>query len=583
MGNKRMHFKVSVVALAAVLGMTAVAGEITDRFVYVDGHFGDPKRMEDVRKVARTAAANGYTGLVIQGDIQYAWRFNEAQREELGKLKRVCDEVGIEIIPAVWSIGYGGLSAADPNLAEGIPCRDIPYAVSADGRKAVYESASADVPCLDGGFENAKDLGDGRFKVSGLDFAEKPGEISFIDRRVKHSGNASLRFECSATDPKHRHARAQATLKIKPYSRYVIGMWWKTEGVNPVWALQATYYNVAKPGEGGGMVRQLSFTNPRIGSTGDWTYMTSDLSSLEYDRINLWFGSWGAKEGRFWVDDISIRVAGLENVIRREGCPFEVKGAANGIVYEEGRDYAPVPPMGAEQRKMPRENGSIVLSIQAGSRIRPGEKLLVSGYRQHLVGSSQNVACMSVPRLYELIDRSAACLAETVRPKRWFLPLDEIRAGGNCTLCADPRHGMPDLFVNCVTRMRGTIRKYTPEAKIYMWGDMLNPKMNGKAVQLMCKGSFEGSIDRIPKDIVIMHWGEETKDALRYFRGHGFETARSLSAVNGELTEKKSAALLEHFAAVRADPNCHAVMYTSWSDDYRNLARFAELSRKGGK
>ena len=48
-----------------------------------------------------------------------------------------------------------------------------------------------------------------------------------------------------------------------------------------------------------------------------------------------------------------------------------------------------------------------------------------------------------------------------------------------------------------------------------------------------------------------------------------------MTAVAGEI--------MEHFAAVRADPNCHAVMYTSWSDDYRNLARFAELSRKGGK
>ena len=567
------------VAIVAALGLTAVAGEITDRFVYVDCHFGNQKRMEDVRKLARTAAANGYTGLVIQGDIQYAWRFNEAQREELGKLKRVCDEVGIEIIPAVWSIGYGGLSYADPNLAEGIPCRDIPYAASADGRRAVYESASADVPRLDGGFEDVKDLGNGRFKVSGLNFTEKQGSISFLDREVRHSGRASLRFECAATDPKRRHARAKATLKVKPYSRYVIGMWWKTEGLNPAWALQSTFYSVSKPGEAGKDVRQLSFANPRIGSTGDWTYMASDLSTLDYDRIDFWFGSWGAKEGRFWVDDVSLRIAGLESVIRREGCPFEVKGAANGIVYEEGRDYAPVPPMGAAQRKMPRENGSIVLSLPAGSRIRPGEKLLVSGYRQHLMKGCQINACMSVPRLYELVDKSAACLAEILRPKKWFLPLDEIRAGGSCTLCADPRHSMADIFVNCVTRLHGTIRNYVPEAKIYMWGDLLDPKMNGKSVPMMCKGSFEGSIDRIPKDIVIMHWGGATKETLRYFREHGFETARSLAGNDGELTEKKTAALLENFAVVRADPNCHTVMYTTWSEDYRNLVRFAELSR----
>lgn len=572
--------KVSVAALAAMLGMAVVAGEITDRFVYTNCDLCNPRRMAGLCDLARKAAASGYTGLVVQGDIQYAFHFGETQRKELRKLKKVCDEVGIEIIPAVWSIGYGAMLYADPNLAEGIPCRDIPYVASADGSKAVYAAEPSDANSFDGGIEQARELGDGKFKLPGFDFTEKPGEITFVDRKVKHSGDASLRFECAPTDPKDPQARARIELKVKPYSRYLIGMWWKTEDLNPSWGLQATYYTVPKPGEVDGMTRHLSFTNPRIGATGDWTYMTSELSTLEYDRIQMWFGSWKSRQGRLWVDDITIRIAGLEDVIRREGCPFEVKGAANGTVYEEGRDYATVPPMGKAQQAMPRENGSIVLTLPKGSRIRPGEKLLVSGYRRHVMkGNSQINSCMSAPRLYELVDESAKCLTEIVRPKKWFLPQDEIRAGGSCTLCADPKHTMADLFVNCVNRMHATIRKCTPEAKIYMWGDQLDPNMNGKVVPMMCKGSFAGSIDRIPKDIVIMHWGGKVPETLKYFREHGFETARSIAAFDGKWTEKKAAAALENLAAVRADPNCHAVMFTTWSGDYGNLGKFAELCK----
>ena len=575
-----MQGKTLVAALAATLGLAAAAGEITDRFVYTNCDLCNPKRMAGLCDLARKAAASGYTGLVVQGDIQYAFHFGEAQRRELRKFKQVCDEVGIEIVPAVWSIGYGAMLYADPNVAEGIPCRDIPYVASADGAKAVYAAEPANVNDFDGGFERAKDLGGGKFTLPGFDFTEKPGTITFIDRDVKHSGKASLRFECAPTDPKDPQARARVELKVKPYSRYLIGMWWKTEDLDPSWGLQATYYTVPKPGEVDGMTQHLSFTNPRIGATGDWTYMPSELSTLGHDRIQLWFGSWKSRQGRVWVDDITVRLAGLEDVIRREGCPFEVKGAANGVVYEEGRDYAAVPPMGKAQQAMPRENGSIVLTLPKGSRIRPGERLLVSGCRKHVMkGNSQVNSCMSSPRLYELVDESAKCLAEIVRPKKWFLPQDEIRAGGSCTLCADPKHSMADLFVNCVNRMHATIRKYTPEAKIYMWGDQLDPNMNGKVVPMMCKGSFAGSIDRIPKDIVIMHWGGKVPETLKYFREHGFATARSIAAFDGAWTDKKTEVARKTVADVKADPGCQAVMFTTWSGDYGNLARFAEFCK----
>ena len=443
-----------------------------------------------------------------------------------------------------------------------------------------YEPEPEDGSQFDGGIERAKDLGNGRFALPGFGFTEKPGVISFVDREVKRSGAASLRFECAPTDPEHPLARARIELKVKPYTRYQVGMWWKTEGMDRTWGLQATYYTVPKKGEANGRAQQLTFTNPRIAETADWTYMTSDLSSLAYDRIQLWFGSWKSRQGRFWIDDITVRVAGLDDVLRREGCPFEVKGAASGVVYEEGRDYAPVPPMGKAQRALPRENGSIVLALPAGSRIRPGERLQVSCYRRHrMKGNSQVNVCMSAPRLYELVDESAKCLAEIVRPKKWFLPQDEIRAGGSCALCADPRRSMADLFANCVGRMHATIRRYTPGAKIYMWGDQIDPNMNGKVVPMMCKGSFAGSVDRIPKDIVVMHWGGRVPETLEYFREKGFETARSISGLDGQWDAKKAETARRNISAAKGDPNCHAVMFTTWTGDYSNLPRLAEFCK----
>ena len=192
--------RAAFVALALHAALTSFGGEITDRFVYTGCDLCNSQKMAGLRELARKAATSGYTGLVVQGDIQYAFRFGERQRDELRELKRVCDEVGIEIVPAVWSIGYAAMLEVDPNLAEGVPCRDIPYAVAEDGRRAVYEPEPEDGSQFDGGIERAKDLGNGRFALPGFGFTEKPGVISFVDREVKRSGAASLRFECAPTD-----------------------------------------------------------------------------------------------------------------------------------------------------------------------------------------------------------------------------------------------------------------------------------------------------------------------------------------------------------------------------------------------
>lgn len=87
--------RAAFVALALHAALTSFGGEITDRFVYTGCDLCNSQKMAGLRELARKAAASGYTGLVVQGDIQYAFRFGERQRDELRELKRVCDEVGL--------------------------------------------------------------------------------------------------------------------------------------------------------------------------------------------------------------------------------------------------------------------------------------------------------------------------------------------------------------------------------------------------------------------------------------------------------------------------------------------------------
>jgi hypothetical protein len=485
----------------------------------------------------------------------------------------------MDLIPELWSIGSGAMLHAHPNIAAGLPVFYVPYVASADGRKATF-TPSGESALPNGDLEECEMGSDGRrFRLAGW-FAEEPGVISFIDKDVKFSGKQSLRFELAESgkrkDPQARLSRA---IKVKPNRRYRVSARLKTEGLDNTYGFQITIYTRPGKGEREGFTRQLTMNRPRIKATNDWMEMTAEISTLDYTELSLYLGSWHARAGRFWLDDVRLEEIGIDRALRRPGCPFTVKDAATGMTYKEGRDYSEVPPLKKGQEKMPRENGSIVLSLPAGTRIKPGAKLLVSGYASHRMKSDSQVStCMSEPELYRLFEQSAAGIEAAIHPRKWFLPLDEVRAGGTCAACRAKNTDMAHIFGDCVTKQREIIRRVSPKATVYMWGDQLDPRMNARDGMYMCRGSFAGSVDLVPKDIVVMHWGGKLEESLRFFREKGFRTARSRS-IDGRWANGTPAVVTDDYRIACEDPGCQGFMYTTWRGDYsqEKLEAFGRL------
>ena len=45
------------------------------------------------------------------------------------------------------------------------------------------------------------------------------------------------------------------------------------------------------------------------------------FNSLDDTAVRVYVGTWGARKGRVWWDDIEFEEVGLLNVLRRPGCP----------------------------------------------------------------------------------------------------------------------------------------------------------------------------------------------------------------------------------------------------------------------
>src|SRR5262245_1280430 len=124
---------VAALCLAAGLPVRAdgPAPAYRDRWAYVMTNLQVEKQADDLVRLIERAAGAGYNGVVLAD-----YKLNILDRvpghyfKNLGRVKEAARAAKVEIIPAVFPIGYSsGLLAQDPNLAEGLPVEDAPFVV----------------------------------------------------------------------------------------------------------------------------------------------------------------------------------------------------------------------------------------------------------------------------------------------------------------------------------------------------------------------------------------------------------------------------------------------------------------------
>ena len=110
-----------------------------DRWVYLSTNLLVDDNVATAEALFQRAAKSGYTGIMLADyKFQILDRMDERYFRNAERVKSAAARAGLEIIPAVFSIGYSnGILAHDPNLAEGIPASKVPHVVR--DRVAVLE------------------------------------------------------------------------------------------------------------------------------------------------------------------------------------------------------------------------------------------------------------------------------------------------------------------------------------------------------------------------------------------------------------------------------------------------------------
>ncbi|UCH83255.1 MAG: family 20 glycosylhydrolase [Candidatus Latescibacterota bacterium] len=531
----------------------------THRLVFVRRNLSDSSHVDDIEWIVQQASDHGYSGLVLSGSFDGIPKKEESDEYygRLRKVDQVCDKYNIELIPLMFSVGYGGILTNNRHLAAALPVINMPLVVR-DGVGVLTRDHS--IGFYDGGFERYE-----TGETPSNTFSDKPGTVSVIDNTVSKEGNQSLRFQ-NFTASSDGKARFIKRLSVQPFRCYEISCWVKTEDLD-----SGSGFMIQVITELG---RKLMFWQPKIEDTSDWTEVRTGFNSLDADEVRIYAGVWGGDSGRFWIDEVAIREVGFLNVLRRPGTPISVRSADTGTLYEKGRDYEITE---EESLTYLFDHPEPVLKTLSGGRIGNNEALLVD-YFQALGlkrGSGQMGVCMSEPKSYELWREIVENVDEQLDPSYYFISGDEIRQGGWCRACQSRRMSGGELIGDCFTRQTQIIQTVNPEAKVIIWSDMLDPNHNARDNFYLFNGNIAGSWNYVPKDLIVACWRYEIHEkSLRHFEANGFRTIGC--GYYDRWNPKEATDWIESLGVTRG---ACGIMYTTWQDKYDHLEAFGDLCR----
>ena len=465
----------------------------------------------------------------------------------------------MQIAPAVCPIGYSsGLLSHDPNLAEGLPVRDALFTVHNQAAQLTPDPASDFSP---GDFEKADNN-----RFAGWDFQDGIGKSSFFDREVKHGGAASLRMEnIGATDPENGHGRIMKTVAVSPFRQYHLSVWIKTRDFQ-------TPQNVRTAVLVGD--RSLSYASWQIEKNQDWTQYHTTFNSLDNKAVRIYLGVWNGKGGAIWWDDAQLEEIGFFNLLRRAGCPLQVR-SEDGSVYEEGRDFAP---LRDEKMGMTPWAGAYdgwhdapTLHLTPNSRIKDGQKLRVSFYSVVPVENGQVSCCLSDPKVYDLLRDQIERVNQLFEPQFFFMSHDEIRQANWCQTCQKRAMTPGQLLADNVKRCTQIIRDVHPNAEIFVWSDMFDPNHNAHDDYYLVNGSWAGSWEGLSQDVIVANWYfDKRAQSLPWFAGLG---NRQILAGYYDDSPQRIRTWLHDARDIKG---IEGAMYTTWQNRYDDLEAFAQ-------
>ncbi len=511
-----------------------------ERWVYCPANLlTEVPRVEALMKEAK---GFGFTHfLIADSKFSRLHEMDERYFDNVKQLQTTAQSLGIQVAPALFPVGYSNdILGNNPNLAAGLPVKDALFIVK-DNEAQLLAEPLVYLPTL----------------------TERNG-WGFIDDAWHVDGEALV-----AIDAGDLNCRIMKSISVSPFRQYHASVRIKTEGLTSRPEIKA----LTSDG------KSLNYTSLQVQSTQDWQTYDITFNSLNHNTINLYFGVWGAGQGKLWIADPRLEECGAVNMVRRTGAPLTVRldGSVNGAgELVEGVDFEPfadtkmgVVPYGGEYEPW---HAPPVLKL-----VRPlpdGSKLRVSYYHTHVIYDGQVCGCVTEPGFTALLAGQADAMTKLWPANHWMMSHDEWRLMGWDQSFANAKMTPGQVAAANVAFCHRLLQTYSPKSRVMVWSDMFDPHHNSVDDYYLVNGSLRQSWAGLDKQVAIVNWNYGKRVAsLRFFadRGH----AQVIAGYYDEGPEQ----IGRWLESIRENkiPGVVGVMYTTWQRNYDDLKAFAAV------
>ncbi len=506
------------------------AAEPPALWVYYSVNLWVDKNIDTLETRMKEAAAAGYSAFVIT-DSKFG-KLGEMDQHyfaNIARVKRVAAENNLELIPTLLPIGCSAsLLWNDPNLAEGLPAKDVPFIV--------------------------------RDNIAVLDTQPIPlDKWNYVDPNMTPIENG---FRC--VNPNGQNARFNKRIAVKPFRQYHVSVDIKTDNFRGTPEIKPLTRDM----------RTLNHADLNAAPTQDWTTHHVVFNSFENTEILLYFGVWDGTTGTIEWRNPQIEETAFVNLLRRDGAPLLV-ATADGLPLTEGADFEPLidPRSGTVPWKGSFEVYHTPPQLKT-QNIPDGTRLNISFHHAVVCYTDKVMICISDPKTDDLLRDQARRMHAAWGAKKYFMAHDEIRALNWDKSCQDRHLDAGEILADNVAKCIGWIRENAPDADICVWGDMFDPNHNARKDYYFVRGDLAGSWKGLDDKIIAVPWAVELAGkSAQWFASLNM---RMVLAGYYDSPPKNS---LPWIDTSKKFPGVDAIMYTTWENNYRDLKPFADTLR----
>ncbi|MBV9308379.1 MAG: hypothetical protein JOZ45_19695 [Acidobacteriaceae bacterium] len=471
---------------------------------------------------------------------------------------------GMKIIAIPSLYGFSNeVLEMNPNWAESQRVLGAHFEVDQSGTKLNFKSSFPGL--ANGGFESGE-----------TDWFSTGDKGLGINNNVAHGGKNSAVI---ADTP--GNARLRQKFPLQPWRQYHLQLFYKSSDFRG--APMISVFD-------GGSRKKVRFNvSLQANGTHNWTQLDYTFNSQDSTEGELYFGVWGGSSGLLWFDDVQLEETALVYLTRRPGTPVRVYDSVRpSLEFTEGRDFNPIADarMQAKNPFTDDYHQPTPITLPPGTRLKPGQKVSVDYYAVTTVPGMHSVSmCLTDPASIQWVAANGRAIHQLFPvDSGLFLGYDEIRQANSCGSCRKRHLSAGQLLAWSVGQTMETYGSVAPGHPFYTWNDMFDPYQNAHANYFYVEGDLAGSWTGIPANVTIMNWNlDHLRDSLLWFSGtdtrqptqHAqiiagyYDTGNGPAAAQGELQ------------AASGVPGILGLMYTTWNDDYSQLASFANAAKSG--